>query len=166
MKVTTSKKAQRWRKKILQSGVDLDMNPMVDMAFLLLTFFMLTTTLTRPFAIELIMPAEEKQDEGERPAIKASRVLVLIPYKKDTVLYYQGLPEGSFKELLLHDARQTDNFFTTFKNSVQDPVIFIKPTESAPYETVVHTIDALNNHGLNRYALDELNDQETKFLQP
>ncbi|GCD78093.1 biopolymer transporter ExbD [Thermaurantimonas aggregans] len=166
MKETTSKKAQRWRKKILESGVDLDMNPMVDMAFLLLTFFMLTTTLTRPFAMELIMPAEEKQQESERPAIKASRVLVLIPYKQDTVLYYQGLPEGDFKKLLLYDVQQTENFFTAFKNSVKDPVIFIKPTASAPYETVVHTIDALNNHGLNRYALDELNDQESKFLQP
>ncbi|MFN4299661.1 MAG: biopolymer transporter ExbD [Thermaurantimonas sp.] len=164
MKETTTKKAQRWRKKILESGVDLDMNPMVDMAFLLLTFFMLTTTLTRPFAMELIMPAEDKQ-EGERPAIKASRVLVLIPYKEDTVLYYQGLPEGDFEKLLINDVKQTENFFTAFKNSVKDPVIFIKPTETAPYETVVHTIDALNNHGLNRYALDELNDQETKFLK-
>lgn len=166
MKETTSKKAQRWRKKIIESGVDLDMNPMVDMAFLLLTFFMLTTTLTRPFAMELIMPADEKQQTDERPAIKASRVLVLIPYKRDTVLYYQGLPESEFSSLALNNQRDTEVFFTNIKNTIPDPVIFIKPTETAPYETVVHIIDALNNHGLNRYALDELNEQELKFIQP
>ena len=164
MKETTSKKADRLRKKILGSEVDLDMNPMVDMAFLLLTFFMLTTTLTRPFAMEMIMPAEEEVKAQERPSVKASRVVVLIPYKTDTVLYYFGLPERSFSPLVLSNQEETELFFRSVVAAIQDPVIFIKPTDFSPYETVVHIIDKLNNFRLNRYALDELNDDELKFI--
>lgn len=166
MKQTTSKKAERWRKKLTGSGVDLDMNPMVDMAFLLLTFFMLTTTLTRPFALELIMPAEEDATaDQEKPAIKASRVLVLIPYRSDTVLYYQGLPDTDLKVLHMANAVAAEDFFERFKSSVSDPVVFVKPTDDAPYEIVVTTIDQLNNQELNRYALDQLNEAEVHLIR-
>lgn len=164
MKDTTSKKAERWRKKILSSGVDLDMNPMVDMAFLLLTFFMLTTTLTRPYAMELIMPADDHDNISERPSVKASRVLVLIPFKTDTVLYYQGLPDKPFSTLILSDQRKTDEFFRSINSAIHDPVILVKPSEDCPFETVVRIIDLLNNHGLNRYALDDLNVDELKYI--
>ena len=67
-------KADKARQKTAKKEVDIDMNPMVDLAFLLLTFFMLTTTFQRPQAMELVMPAKpEKEAIIQEQPIKESR---------------------------------------------------------------------------------------------
>jgi biopolymer transport protein ExbD len=50
-------------RKNAKREVDVDMNPMVDLAFLLLTFFMLATTFSKPQAMEILVPAKAKDTE-------------------------------------------------------------------------------------------------------
>lgn len=76
------------RSKKMSTRVDL--TPMVDLAFLLISFFMLTTTLNKPKAMELNMPKkseieEDKQDVGE------CQVLNVLLDTLDQVWYYEGL---------------------------------------------------------------------------
>src|SRR6187551_1112293 len=68
----------------------IDMTPMVDLAFLLLTFFVMTTTLNKPQTMEITMP--EKPKEGEKlPEVNEKHVLTLVLGEDDKVYWYIGI---------------------------------------------------------------------------
>ena len=90
-------KHQKKRAKKLSTRID--MTPMVDLGFLLLTFFMLTTTFSQPKVIELTPPV--KSDEKTKVD---TTTLTLILGKSDTVYYYNGL---------LHATHDSNNILQT-----------------------------------------------------
>ena len=63
---------------------------MVDLGFLLITFFMLTTTLIKPQTMEIAMPSKDKVTEEEQTKVKASRAVTIILGKNNKVFYYEG----------------------------------------------------------------------------
>ncbi|MDP4267089.1 MAG: biopolymer transporter ExbD [Bacteroidota bacterium] len=65
-----------------------DLTPMVDLAFLLVTFFMLTTTLSKPQTMEISMPA--KTNTGETSKVRADKAMTVVLGKNDKVYYYFG----------------------------------------------------------------------------
>jgi biopolymer transport protein ExbD len=69
-----------------RTSTRIDMTPMVDLAFLLLTFFVLTSTFTKPAAMEIVMPVNG-------PPSPVKNVLTLILDKSDTIHYYYGMPD-------------------------------------------------------------------------
>ena len=70
-----------------------DFTPMVDMMMLLITFFMLCTTLSKPQAMQLTMPSNDKnvQDE-DKSATKASHTITIILAGNDKIYHIDGLP--------------------------------------------------------------------------
>jgi Biopolymer transport protein len=68
-----------------------DFTPMVDLAFLLITFFMLTTTLIKPQTMELAMPPKNDKVE-DPPEVAASRAVTVILGKNHKIFYYIGAP--------------------------------------------------------------------------
>src|SRR5580698_376473 len=78
-------KHQKKRAKKLSTRID--MTPMVDLGFLLLTFFMLTTTFSQPKIIELTPPIKDK----DNPTKVDTTTLTVLLGKSDTVYYYNGL---------------------------------------------------------------------------
>ena len=77
------------RKKKKRVGFVLDMTPLVDIAFLLLTFFMFTTTMVTPQIMEMSVPPDvENQVE-----VKQSELFTILIRKDDSVFYYQGILE-------------------------------------------------------------------------
>jgi len=72
-----------------------DFTPMVDLGFLLITFFMLTTTLIKPQTMEISMPAKDKVKEEDKTKIKASKAITIILGKNNKVFYYFGTRENN-----------------------------------------------------------------------
>ena len=71
-----------------------DFTPMVDMMMLLITFFMLCTTLSRPKSMEINMPSnKEDLKEEQQNKVKASDAVTLLLDEDDKIYYYQGIPE-------------------------------------------------------------------------
>ena len=67
--------------------------PMVDMMMLLITFFMLCTTLAKPQAMQLTMPSNDQNvDEQDKPVTKASHTITLYLGANDKIWYVAGLP--------------------------------------------------------------------------
>lgn len=83
----------------------IDMTPMVDLAFLLLTFFILTTTMNKPTTMQLTFPVDKDPNE-ENKDLKVNNAITLILTKNDEILYYIGglsettqFQKSSFKDI-------------------------------------------------------------------
>lgn len=87
-----SKKGKKKGAKKVSTRIDF--TPMVDLGFLLITFFMLTTTMIKPQTMEIAMPSKEKLPEEEQTKVKASRAITIILGKNNKVFYYEGTREN------------------------------------------------------------------------
>lgn len=147
--------------------VTTDMNSMVDMAFLLLTFFMLTTTMYRPRAMELVMPVPpDKEDKTEQElAVKASQALTLIAMPDDKLYYYRGLPEVSNIKAIAYDKKGLRALLQEFKQEADKPVALLKPHPDCTFNNMVTLLDEMNINGINRYAIDQVSEQELALMR-
>jgi len=87
------KKGKKRRSKKITTRIDL--TPMVDLGFLLITFFMLTTSLIKPQTMEITMPSDKKVLEEDQTVAKASQAISIILGKDDIVYYYFGKTDGA-----------------------------------------------------------------------
>ncbi len=107
---------KKGKKRAKKSSTAIDMTPMVDLAFLLLTFFMLTTTFSKPQAMQINMPVKP-ENEDDQQKVAESTALTIILSDKDKIFYYFGIkdpqvettdfgPEG-IRKLLLDRNKKT-----------------------------------------------------------
>ena len=74
-------------------AVRVDFTPMVDMNMLLITFFMLCTTLSKPQTMEISMPSNDKSiTEQQKSMVKASQAITLLLGADNKLYYYEGEP--------------------------------------------------------------------------
>ena len=83
---------QKGKRRAKRHSTHIDMTPMVDLACLLLTFFMLTTAFNKPKVMEIVLP-ERTENEEDAPQVDDSKVLNLILVKDDKILWYNGLAD-------------------------------------------------------------------------
>jgi biopolymer transport protein ExbD len=81
---------KKGKKRAKRHGTHIDMTPMVDLACLLLTFFMLTTAFSKPKVMEIVLP-EKKKDTSKQPEISQWRVVNIILTADDKIYWYNGL---------------------------------------------------------------------------
>ncbi len=92
--VNTESKNSGGKGKQKKKTTRVDFTPMVDLGFLLITFFMLTTTMLKPQTMEISMPSRDKVSEEEQNKVRASTAVTLILNSNDRVFYYFGLPDA------------------------------------------------------------------------
>src|SRR6478735_5831935 len=76
------------KKRGKKMSTRVDFTPMVDLGFLLITFFMLTTSMNKPKTMEINMPVKEKLPENEQTKVKASQAITLLLTQDNKVVYY------------------------------------------------------------------------------
>ncbi len=85
---SSGKRGKEQAKKIT---VRVDFTPMVDMNMLLITFFMLCTTLSKPQTMEISMPSNDKDiTENQKSMVKASQAITLLLGPDNKLYYYEG----------------------------------------------------------------------------
>lgn len=84
---------QKGKKRSKRHSTHIDMTPMVDLACLLLTFFMLTTAFSKAKVMEIVLPEKDEnpQEIKDKPQVDSSRALNIILIGDDKVLWYKGL---------------------------------------------------------------------------
>ena len=91
------KKASRQKKM----NTRVDFTPMVDMMMLLITFFMLCTSLAKPQTMNLTMPSNDQNiSDQDRNAAKASQTITIYCAGNDKIYYVKGIPEYENPECL------------------------------------------------------------------
>ena len=86
------KKGKKPKQKKHATRVDL--TPMVDLGFLLITFFMLTTSMLKPQTMEISVPSKDKVEEDEQNKVKASQAVTVLLGKENKLFYYFGTQEN------------------------------------------------------------------------
>ena len=86
------KKGKKPKQKKHATRVDL--TPMVDLGFLLITFFMLTTSMLKPQTMEISVPSKDKVQEDEQNKVKASQAITILLGKENKLYYYFGTQEN------------------------------------------------------------------------
>lgn len=137
-----------------------DLTAMVDLAFLLITFFMLTTSLTKPNALSLAMPNKDKGANEPLP-IADRRTIHLLLGSNDEVVWYRGKPEDPMTppQTTRLTAKGLRNVLIDLKsqiaqrNSGEDAIVLIKPMNDAPLRNVVAVLDEMSIAGISRFMV-------------
>jgi len=145
-------------KKGKKLSTRVDLTPMVDLGFLLITFFIFTTTMSQPTAMKLFLPKDVDKPE-EQNKVKASAVLTIMLGKNDQVYYYEGddptkIQGTNFKgirDVVLDKKRRTDP---------KDFVVVLKPSQDATYKNTVNILDEMTIDAVKRFALVDISPVE------
>jgi len=78
------------KNKVKRLSTRVDMAPMCDLGFLLITFFMLSTSMAKPQTMDLNMPSRDKVSEAESSKVKESQAVTVLLGKDDKVYYFFG----------------------------------------------------------------------------
>lgn len=149
-------------RKASRRDIDVDMNPMVDLAFLLLTFFMLATTFSKPQAMELLVPAKPDEEEAQRETpVKESKTLSLV-LRDDKVLWYRGITDPATEELPYENGPLLA-LLGGLNAEIDGLVVLVKPLPQSNAANLVTVLDALHMSNVQRYALAEPADFDLEF---
>ena len=149
-------------KKSKKLSTRVDLTPMVDLGFLLITFFIFTTTMSQPTAMRLYLPKDVQKPEDQNK-VKESAVLTIMLGKDDQVYYYEGIDptkmmSSNFKairDVVLDKKRRTDP---------KDFVIVLKPTQDASYKNTVDILDEMKIDDVHRFAMVDITPDEYKLI--
>lgn len=154
-------------KKLHKKSTKVDLTPMVDLGFLLITFFVFTTAMTLPRAMKLIVPKDSVITEP----IPKSKVLTLIPYSEDRIKYYEGeLPVNGPLNETSNTVNGLRQVILDKKKRVQaqfgsdDMILVIKPANESSYKNFVDIMDEISINEIKVYFIDKLNAAEQKLL--
>jgi biopolymer transport protein ExbD len=177
-----------------KQSTHIDMTPMVDLAFLLLTFFMMTTTFGKPKTMEINMPV--KPDTPENQTLVNNAVTILLTgedkiywyfgeLKPDTKLELTNYSNDGLRKLFLDknkfavdqikqlrtDATSKNMADTTLKRLENEAkgnkralMVLVKADDKAKYKNVVDVLDELNITMVGKYAIVDLAQQEFDLM--
>jgi biopolymer transport protein ExbD len=118
----------------------IDMTPMVDLAFLLLTFFILTTTLQKPYLIPLQKP--DQTTVGNPPPVSARRVLTFILDEQNEIYWYTGLKDPKLNATD-YSPKGIRNILIQKKREIKNLIVLVKPSEKSRYQNLINIIDEM-----------------------
>ena len=148
-------------------SIKVDLTAMVDLSFLLITFFILTTTLSKPYALQLVMPVGN--DQGGDPA---SRTMTICLGKNNKAIYYLGLPEkpliaaqlvsygrNGLRNAILETSKKV--FLATGKNMM----VIIKPANTSIYANLVDALDEMSITKIQQFAIADIAQKDIGMLK-
>lgn len=162
------------RSKKMSTRVDL--TPMVDLAFLLISFFMLTTTLNKPKAMELNMPKKVDKIDDQMDVADCQVLHVLLD-TLDQVWYYEGLQvaglqkttfagDGGIRKVIMKKLKSVPNACAPMRSGKKrEAIVLIKLLEGARYKNMVDILDEMDITGCKTYAIQDPDPIEIEAVQ-
>ncbi|MBC7947704.1 MAG: biopolymer transporter ExbD [Chitinophagaceae bacterium] len=179
-------------KKAKKLSTRVDMTPMVDLGFLLITFFIFTATMSSPVGMDLNMPKDTDKPE-EETEIKQSGALTIMLGKDNHVYYYEGqltqenastaFKSSSFdkiRDIIINKKKDVISSYRgnpaceqKARDKGKDPkaecidedfVVVIKPTAEATYKNTVDILDEMTINNVKRFAMVKISDTEKEMI--
>jgi len=159
-----------------KSNSKVDLTAMVDLAFLLITFFMLTTSLSKPQSLDLGMPDKPKPNEKQEDILVAdNRSLTILLGDNNKVKWYLGQfatplagpeqvtygKEGIRKELL----ERSRSVIAETGDPKKGLIVIIKPSKKSNYRNLVDILDEMVICKVPTYAIVDISPEELALLE-
>jgi biopolymer transport protein ExbD len=167
-------KGKKVRSKKQDAGVDL--TAMVDLAFLLITFFMLTTSLSKPQSMNLAMP-DKDDTKVDEPVFDVAddRTLTILLGEKNKMVWYYGLPKtpiegptvvgygknGIRKELLA----KTKSVVAKYGDPKKGLIVLVKASKKSTYRNLVDILDEIAITNVPTYAIVDITPEDKAMLE-
>jgi biopolymer transport protein ExbD len=147
-------KAKGFHRPKRRVGVRIDMTPMVDVAFLLLIFFMVTTVFRTPQALEINLPP----DKEAKVNVAQSKVLT-VRVLTDRAYWKHGTDPWARTDVA--------NISKVFKiwSGDKDAIVLIEIDREAKFNNMVKIIDDLDLAHMTRFSLNTLKPEEKKEVE-
>lgn len=152
------------RKASPRKNIHVDMTPMVDLGFLLITFFMLISNFSKPNVMDLGLPAKETTPIGNQIDIKNQITFILGADNR--VFYYQkeaqALASSDLKEVTA-DGIEISKVINSYKQAAPKKELFtiiVKPADEAEYKNFVDMLDQIAITQNERYGITDLKENE------
>ena len=160
------KKGGKVRSKKASTRVDL--TAMVDLAFLLITFFILTTTLSKPKAMDLAMPDKDDNTKAQLP-VKESTTMTILLGSNNQLMWFVGIPgktpptsdnygKNGIRKSLIEQAQKIK------AETGEDMMVIVKPSDKSVYNNMVTVMDELNVTGNTKRAIVDITKPELDLL--
>lgn len=166
-----------------KSNSKVDLTAMVDLAFLLITFFMLTTSLSKPQSMDLGLPDKNKEDKPD-DIIKTDqkRTMTIIMGKDNQIKWFHGLletpePGGSptnavygkngLRKEILKRVISVEEYCKTRPNNKKGDglIVIIKPSKKSTYRNLVDVLDEMAICKVPSYAIvNDITPEEQKLI--
>ncbi|MES2477676.1 MAG: biopolymer transporter ExbD [Bacteroidota bacterium] len=169
-------------KKAKKLSTRVDLTPMVDLGFLLITFFIFTTTMSKPKTMEINMPfKDENMKKEEQSKVKESTALTLLLSKDHRVYYYEGIGSdatnppkveiayfknpGGIRDVIIDKKAKVDALVRSGALQATDKTtVLIKPDFNSTYEDFVNIIDEMSINGIQVYAVVDISPVDKEFI--
>jgi biopolymer transport protein ExbD len=156
-------------KKGKKLSTRIDLTPMVDLGFLLITFFIFTTTMAKPKTMEINMPVDEKKvEEKDKNKVKDYTAMTILLSKEHPdlkVTYFQN--KNGIRDAIIDLKKRVyeeRNNGAPGHNPKDEPVILIKPAENSEYADMVNILDEMQINGITTYALIDITEVDKGFI--
>jgi biopolymer transport protein ExbD len=141
----------------------IDMTPMVDLAFLLLTFFILTTTLQKAKVLELTMP-QEPTNPVQQPPINEKHVLTLILDADNKIYWRQGISTPKL-EVVHSSYDEVSKLLLKMNKQIDKMLVLVKATDRSKYQNLVDVMDGIEGANIDRYCIVDVTKDDEALLK-
>ncbi|NOT50905.1 MAG: biopolymer transporter ExbD [Chitinophagaceae bacterium] len=153
-------------------SLKIDMTPMVDLGFLLISFFVITTEMSRPRAMKLFMP-----HDGKPTPSKESTTITILTGADDKLFYYYGEEKNAgTKNPIIQTSWDEETGIGKVLSDKQagldqtkagrdEMVVIIKPGKRSNYKNMVDILDEMLIHRITRYAIVDPGAIDAAFLE-
>lgn len=160
---TSADKHKKKRGKGLKIGVWIDMTPMVDVIMLLLTFFMLTTTLTTPQVMQINLP---KGDEKDKVKVDMGNVLFIRVSEKGNIYFSLGKSDGTEMPPEWVDFADMKSRLEQLFNANNNLLLLLKFDRGMKYDLMVDILDEINRAAIEkRYTFLKMEEMDKEIVR-
>lgn len=161
-------------RRLSKHNLKIDMTPMVDLGFLLISFFVITTELTKPTAMDLAMTKD-----GPPMDLSESAALTVLIDKENKIYYYEGkwdeamddqrikqtsLTGGNNLRSIIIEKQKKLDANPTFKEGRNGLMLLIKPGTEANYKTIIDVLDETTINMVKKYTVISQSKREIAWI--
>jgi biopolymer transport protein ExbD len=161
---------QKGSKQRIHAMPKIDMTPMVDLGFLLITFFIFTTTLSEKNAAQLIMP----DTKGTPVDLKSSHALTFLLGENNKLYSYEGdwheaIIQNRVKQISYDEYQGLGKVIRSKKKDLTQSdgadklMCIIKPLKTASYKNIIDVLDEMTINNVSKYAIVDPTGEESSF---
>ena len=147
------------KKQKLSTRVDL--TPMVDLGFLLITFFIFTNALSKPKGLKFYLP-KPAPPHLQQPTPESGALTLLISVDR-TIFYYEGADPGKMIRSDIHGVRQVI-MDKKKRTDTEKFMVIIKPGKDSNFQALIRLMDEMNINDVMHYALVDIEPVEIELM--